>query len=391
MRRSSLNLLMLLAAAVALTALPARARQLPDPAAFRLEGEAAALWARLTGPATAHAERMEIARQRALAFPPEHAPTIVRAIRELRHEEAMHGWGLMPHPHDALPSARAYAWNTVERDRTVLGRPWRLPDEKSPFPTTPDAEAAAPWPWQVRQALEQALVTMASHGTTGASRDWFVPRYMAACMTMPVGTDDEACAFVEATLGGSWMNHKSMPVIARWRRIALAADKPQAAVMVAQRLGQTGYLWPHPHARHACELIMAEVIRGSPVKNARSHAAYGIRYLRDTATVHAPRATEPLLAIVAAAEQAADEGAGDEWDRLYVYAYSAAEAMDAPPIEVKRSFDGPRPDSVEAAQRLEEFCNWFKGSRDDLLRRARERERALAPVLAELESAGKGD
>jgi hypothetical protein len=136
---------------------------------------------------------------------------------------------------------------------------------------------------------------------------------------------------------------------------------------------------------------MAEVIRESPVKEARSHAAYGIRYLRDTATVHAPRAPEPLLAIVAAAARAADESAGEEWHRLYVYAYSAAEAMDAPPIEVKRSFDGPRPQSPEAAERLEEFCKWFNENRDDLRQRARQRERELAPVLDELEAAGKGD
>jgi hypothetical protein len=47
---------------------------------------------------------------------------------------------------------------------------------------------------------------------------------------------------------------------------------------------------------------------------------------------------------------------GDPWTRLYVYGFSACEAMDHPPIQADRRMD---PHSPKVEQQLSTLGNWL--------------------------------
>ncbi len=349
------------------------------------------LWQFLISPETGYVERRAAALRGAVLLSPEFVPRLVYALRELRREERLHRWGLEPHPMEAAPFLFGTAWQSVERDRMVLEQRWRLPDKRMPYPKSLVDKRSAPWPWQVQQVLGDVFVWMASQrreiGPADEQQRW-VDRWLAACMRMPIATDEEASAFVEATSNG-WLQEYSMPVMARWGLIALQPDMPEASVKVATNIAETARAWRDPRARAVAEIITAEIVRQGAIEETRARAAYGLRVLREKRAEQDAPLPEPVLAISAAAEKAVDPREGDEWRRLYVYAYSVAAALDQPPIQIDRSFQGPTPGSPEASDVLQRFEKWYDEHRPDLQARAAERSAAYTEVLAELDRAAE--
>ena len=60
---------------------------------------------------------------------------------------------------------------------------------------------------------------------------------------------------------------------------------------------------------------------------------------------------------------ALDPKAGDDWTRLYVYAFSVIEALDEKPFPADRRMD---PASPDVQRRLRDFAAWLEPHRRDL-------------------------
>ena len=103
-------------------------------------------------------------------------------------------------------------------------------------------------------------------------------------MTMPITTDDEAFRFIYATVGGSWVHAKSVPVMARWRRIALDPKLPGAANYVAQEIAGAGRLWDHPQAADIAEIITTDILKSHKQDHARMQVAWGMQEIRQAST-----------------------------------------------------------------------------------------------------------
>lgn len=194
---------------------------------------------------------------------------------------------------------------------------------------------------------------------------------------MPANIDREALLFVEASAAST--HYQTLPVLVRWRRIALDPRLPQAAGLVASRVGEAMRLWNDPRAQGLGQVLIADIVRKSPHPEARRRAAYGIGALRERFTGERTlKLPEPALALLALGEAAAS-GEEDRWTRLYSYAFSAAEALDHPPIRVDRLLD---PNSNEVPERLAAFTAWFRKERRRLERKAAEQIREIAAAAA---------
>jgi len=328
-----------------------------------------ALWRFLTDPATPWLAARAAALRCGDVFPLELLPRLLVARDELRAEEMQHGFGLRPHPMSSVAYPGWCGPLAAGEERWMLGRPWIVPAERSAWPLTFEEEAAAPWPWRALRTLDQVLNTIVPRGDPERTAAW-----LEVCLELPDATDAEARRFVLACPRGA-----SLAVLARWRRYALDTDKPSAALAVADRLGSTHRMADDADVRLACRIVAAELLRGSPHPEARRTAAYGMRQLAEAWSPDAavPVPPPPAAAILAAADLACDPATGGEWERFYVYALSACEALPEPPVDPDRRVS-PGP---EALERLDSFCAWLARERPALEARAA----AQAPELERVE------
>jgi len=252
------------------------------------------------------------------------------------------------------------------------------------YPLTWEEESAAPWPWQVQRTLEQLFGLLVPHSADEAAA------WLDACLALPWATDEEASQLVEASRAST--HFKTARVMARWRAIALSPALPGAATQVAQDVGEATRLWDTPESRGIGLVITVDILKQSPHVEARRQAAYGLRALktRFRAGKEEPL-PPPIAAIWTALDMALDPRNGDEWTRLYVYGFSALEAMSDPPFAPDRRMDphGPEPRAA-----LERLSRWFRANRARLSAEAAGEARALGEtrtMLDALERPGAGE
>jgi len=353
-----------------------------SPALSEAVKNAESLWKFMTAPDTPYTDRRAAALQGREVFPVEWLPQLMAAIGELRKEAPQHHWGLRPHPHNNIPyppnwlDAKLKKMSADQRRRLILGHQWKLPQQASDYPLTWEEEAKAPWPWQVQQTLDDLFVFVRPNYRDEAK----AKRWLKAAMQMPCTTDDEAKLFVEAS---RWSTHfKTMDVMARWRQIALCREFPGAAANAGVYVGEAIRLWDDSRSQAVGQVIVVDILKHSPHKEAKHRAAYGLRHFRERwrAGRYAGkvlRMPEPVTAIITASQMALDPKNGDEWTRLYVYAFSVCEALDSPPMKPDRDMD---PESEKVGRALTKFASWFKANRRKLERRATRENAALADV-----------
>ena len=277
----------------------------------------------------------------------------------------------MPNPNEARSLANL---SPQQRQRPILGSTWTVPAERSKYPRTLAQQESAPWPWQVEEALGDLLnASRPTHWVgeppgRGSDRE---QRWLAAAMTMPWKTDVEAGLFVEATQICS--HFKTMAVMGRWRQIALNPAMPNAAVAVVAGLPAAMRLWDDPRSQAIGQVITLDLLRAAPNKDLKERAAYGLQSMREVFSGGKDmKRPEPSTSIVAVSKMAMDANNGDAWTRLYVYAYSACEALDNSPIQVNRRMD---PNSPEVQARLSTFNQWVAANAG-MLAAAADREKA---------------
>ncbi len=329
------------------------------------------LWKFLTSPETPYTERRAAALQGRKVFPVEWLPKLMAALGELRREAGVHYWGLKAHPLDnriLLSRERRFlkSFPADRRQRLVLGHKWTVPAKAADYPLTWDEQAKAPWPWGIRQTLEDLLVWTRPHWRDKEK----AKRWLAAAMQMPCSTDDEAVLFVEATDCAS--HFKTLEVLARWHRIALDPKFPRAATRVGWEIGEAVRLWDDPRSQTAGQVIVTDILKHSTRKEAKHRATYGLRQFREVwRNGRELRRPEPATAILTASRMALEPKNGDQWTRLYVYVFSVCEALDVSPVKLDRHMD---PKSPEVAKALAKFEAWLKAN-EKRLKRAAEKER----------------
>ena len=109
-----------------------------------------ALWAFVTSPEPMYLERRAAAHQAKGLVPIAWLPKVWQAVAELRRQQDQ--FGLKPHPMNSM------MWIPGDRSlprvpRRILGHEWTPPAEPLEYPLTLKEREAAPWPWQVLEAL----------------------------------------------------------------------------------------------------------------------------------------------------------------------------------------------------------------------------------------------
>ena len=355
---------------------PALTRALTTPQRF---------WAFLTAPETSYPERRAAAVQGKNVFPVAWLPRLMVAMDTLEREDAVHHWGLKVSPFSAQGPRTPPLLTPSQRVRHILGHEWTVPATPQDYPLSDAQRRRAPWPWQVQAALNELLrqivppmsMTRAPE-QIAAGRAW-----IDAAMTMPCATDDEAVLFVRATADS--MHFKTVPVLARWRQIALDSRFPRAAADVANDLGEAMRLWDDDRASLLGQIIGADIIQKSPHPNARSAAANGTRLfgesLYDSSHVKRP---EPALAILAAGDAAQDPKNGDPWTRLDLYVFGVCAAVSDPPFAPDFGMD---PRSPHVARDLATFAAWFAGRRASLTATVKSEAGQINSLRSELDRA----
>ena len=321
------------------------------------------LWSFLLAPLTPYPDRLAAALQGANVLTYEFLPRLMSARGELRAEERAHAFGLRPHPMSAAPALPgASASSKAAGARTILSHKWPVPAQLGDYPLTWQEECDAAWPWQVEQALDQLFNRLAYRARGEGGAGWH-----AAALTMPWSTDEEALRFVEAT--SAVMPFLTLPVLARWRSIALHAAMPESASRVAGELGELQRLWNDPRSGELAELLALDTLRSSPHVRARENAAYSIASMGRTVLAEQagkdarpwPGAAQlPAIAdslFLELGRMGLDAREGDEWSRLYAYVFSLCECLETPPIAVDRRMD---PSSAEVKRSLDTFAQWFR-------------------------------
>ena len=132
-------------------------------------------------------------------------------------------------------------------------------------------------------------------------------------------------------------------------------------------------LWDDPRSQAIGQVITLDLLRAAPNKDLKERAAYGLQSMREVFSGGKDmKRPEPSTSIVAVSKMAMDANNGDAWTRLYVYAYSACEALDNSPIQVNRRMD---PNSPEVQARLSTFNQWVAANAG-MLAAAADREKA---------------
>ena len=315
------------------------------------------LVAYVTVPQTPYLERLAAVVQGARFVPVEQMPTVLEDLDELRAEEAIHNWGLLPNPHAARPQ-RVRTSAAPDPRRTVLGRPWTLPPQPTPFPLTWEQESRAPWPWQVEQALDAMVNAMVpTYGNIVAEQRW-----LDVALTMPCDTDAQANRFVVATTLASRL--KTPAVMKRWLELAGNSQMPVTQACIARSLGEAVRLWDDDRAEWLGQLVgLALLEHGS--SDAKLNAAWGMPHMRKRFTKSGTEIERPVPAscVLAAARLALDPSTGDEWTRLYSFAFPVCSTVDGPPFKADPRMD---PRSPLVAQRLRQFSEWFNRAEPDL-------------------------
>ena len=158
------------------------------------------LWAFVTSPEPMYLERRAAAYQAKGLVPVTWLPKIWRAIGELRREQAASDFGLKPHP----ISSTVYMPRRPRREgpRPILGHTWTPPAQPIDYPLTPEEREKAPWPWQVQQALSDLDGGLVPSTYSPLEREK-ADAYLAAVLTMPCATDEEATWLVSAVQSSS--------------------------------------------------------------------------------------------------------------------------------------------------------------------------------------------
>ena len=328
------------------------------------------LWAFVTSPEQNYLERRAAAVQAKGLLPVTWVPKVWRTMGELWREQRMHGFGLKPHPISSM------MWRppppVVPAERSILGHQWTVPAEPIEFPLTPKEREDAPWPWQVAQALGDLQAGLYPSTYEPLDRD-AADAYLAAVLTMPCGTDEEAQWLFAAAQGSS--HYKTPAIMAALRNIATNPRFPLAAVQVGSSYADATRLWNDPRAWDIGAAGVLDMLRHAPTGQARQNAAYSVRSLRegfaDGKTLRRP---EPAAVFLEIGRLALDPAEGDAWTRLYVYAFSAMEGIDGPPFAVDRGMD---PSSPEVPRRLGDFASWLEQHRGELEKLAAAQKPAL--------------
>jgi hypothetical protein len=315
-------------------------------------------------------ERRAAAVQARGLLPVTWVPKVWRTMGELLREQRLHGFGLKTHPISSM------MWRpgppVVPAERSILGHPWTVPAVPIEFPLTPKEREDAPWPWQVAKALSDLQAGFYPRTYEPLDRG-AADAYLAAVLTMPCGTDEEAQWLFSAVLGSS--HYKTPAVMAALRNIATNPRFPLAAVQVGSSYADATRLWSDPRSWDIGAAGLLDMLRLAPTEQARQNAAYSVRALRegfvDGETLRRP---VPAAVILELGRLAQDPATGDAWTRLYVYAFSAIEALDGPPFVVNRRMD---PASPEVARRLKDFASWLEQHRGELEKLAAAQKPAL--------------
>jgi hypothetical protein len=332
---------------------------------------------------TSYIDRSAAALQGRLLVPIEVYPRILSMRTQLAAEQALHHWGLRLHPLDSRPAIEDVGPQHVPRARTVLDQAWTLPEQLSDYPLTFEEEAAAPWPWQVEESLRNLAGWMRPQSHESGPPDE-QDRWLLMCLTLSRDTEDNAWDFVETSEAAGWTHVSSAVgkrVLAQWRAIAIDRKMGRGAVAVSNGIPTVARAWLDPEAMKICEVIATELIRADPTSSAAMNMAY---HLKDLRASRNPQPSDAATTLLAACEAAIDPNAGGAWNRLAAYAYSVCEAVPNSPFAPKPGFDGPRPDSPEAAELSAKFAEWFKTNRERLTREAEAREQELRPVRQSL-------
>lgn len=317
------------------------------------------LWAFVTSPEPTYLERRAAAYQAKGLVPVAWLPKIWRAIGELRREGAADDFGLKPHPLSSI--VYMPRGPRPEGPRQILGHAWTPPAQPLDYPLTPKEREGAPWPWQVQEALRDLNASLLPSTYAPLEREK-ADAYLAAVLTMPCATDEEATWLISAVQGSS--HYKTPAIMATLRNIALNPRLPLAAVQVGTTYADATRLWDDPRSWDIGAAGLLEILRNSPHTEGRRNTAYSARSLRerfaDGRTTSRP---VPAAVILEMSRLALDPAAGDEWTRLYVYAFSVIEALDEKPFVVNR---GMHPASPDVQRRLKDFAAWLAEHQRDL-------------------------
>lgn len=327
------------------------------------------LFAFVTRPEPFYLERRAAAMQGKGLIPVDWVPRLWRAIAELRRAEGEHAWRLKPHPMSAVAHYFALFPNSAAPmgARTILGHRWTPPKDLLEYPLTPRERERAPWPWQAQQALADLYGGLVPSTYAPLEREK-AGSYLAAVLTMPCGTDDEAKLLVQATQYSS--HFKTPAVMGALRNIAMNPNLPLAAVQVTSMFADATRLWDDPASWAIGNAGMLDILRGSPHAAARDNAVYGIRSLREAfRSGRTTRRPLPAAVILEVSQRALNPATGTEWTRFYADALSVVEALDNPPFPAGRGVD---PASPLVAERLAAFGVWFDAERPRLEALARE-------------------
>jgi hypothetical protein len=317
------------------------------------------LWAFVTAPEPNYLERRAAAHQAGGLIPVSWLPRIWSAIGELRREERLHGFGLKPHPLSSGPSMPSA--KREQGHRQIFGHSWTVPAQPLDYPLTPHEREKAPWPWQIREALRDLNAGLFPSTYAPLDRDK-ADAYLSAVLLIPCGTDDEAQWFVEAVQGSP--HYKTPAIMAALRNIAINPRLVIAAVHAGTTYADATRLWNHPLSWALGAAGLADILRNTPHSEARQTAAYSARSLREAfAGGRTRRRPLPAAVILEMSRLALDPDSGNEWTRLYVYAFSVMEALDDPPFPADRRM---APQSPDVARRLRDFAGWLERHRRGL-------------------------
>ncbi|MEX1228719.1 MAG: hypothetical protein WEB58_00680 [Planctomycetaceae bacterium] len=320
-------------------------------------------WEFLIDPETPNDQRIACAFQWSRNFSAEILPKLVRAIHDLEKERALHNWGLERNPFDSRGPYRTKLSADVppsQRKRTILGRTWIVPDERMEYPLD-ENETSTPWPLQVETALSRLFVWSSPHSQQQADP------WLAAAMTMPRTTDEEAKLFYEATNRSTY--YFGAPHIAAWRDIALNPEFPDAAFSVCFELPLAIRLWREEERRYLGRAAYIDLLKTCPHPRAWQYIAGGLSHLRGLRTEKHPSFPYPLPAteVMLVSRMAISAEDKNEQERLHL-AFIVCGTIDEPPFVYDQKRE-PEPQQTSAL--LKQFREWYEMNEERLEEAAR--------------------